>query len=85
MLVISTREFRDRQRSYLDKVDDGIEILLQRRKNKSYKIVPVTNDDTLMSKAEFFTKLNRAAQEIYEGRGSTVHSKEELIAYLEAI
>ena len=59
MLIISTKEFRDRQRSYLDQVDSGTEILIQRGKNKSYKIVPVTDDDTLMSKEEYFAKLER--------------------------
>ena len=59
MLIISTKEFRDRQRSYLDQVDSGTEILIQRGKNKSYKIVPVTDDDMLMSKEEYFAKLER--------------------------
>jgi antitoxin (DNA-binding transcriptional repressor) of toxin-antitoxin stability system len=69
MLVISTREFRDRQRSYLDIVDTGTEILIQRKKNKCYKIVPVTEDDTLMSKEEYFSRLERGLQSIKEGKG----------------
>ena len=69
MLVISTSEFRDRQRNYLDKIDTGIEILIRRRKNKSYKIVPVTEDDTLMSKEEYFAKLERGLQSVKEGKG----------------
>ena len=81
MLVISTREFRDRQRSYLDKVDAGTEILIQRRKNKSYKIVPVTEDDTLMSKEEYFAKLERGLQSIKEGKGKkmTIEQVNELL------
>ena len=85
MLVVSTREFRDRQKSYLDKIDAGIEILIQRGKTKSYKIVPVTDDDTLMSKEAFFAKLDRAEQSIKEGKGKTVHSQDELIAYLDSL
>jgi hypothetical protein len=50
MLVISSKEFRDKQKCYLDKVDEGMEILIQRGKNKSYKIVPVTEDDILTNK-----------------------------------
>ena len=69
MLIISTREFRDRQRSYLDKVDTGTEILIQRKKNKSYKIVPVTEDDILMSKEDYFARLERGMQSIKEGKG----------------
>jgi len=76
MLVISTREFRDRQKSYLDKVDIGTEILIQRSKNKSYKIVPLTDDDTLMSKKEYFAKLERGLQSIKEGKGKKMTIKQ---------
>ena len=81
MLVISTREFRDRQKSYLDKVDDGMEILILRAKEKAYKIVPVTKDDTLISKKEYFTRLERGLQSIKEGKGKeyTLEEIDELL------
>ena len=69
MLVISTREFRDKQKSYLDKVDNGVEILIRRAKEKAYKIIPVTDDDTLISKEEYFARLERGFQSIKEGKG----------------
>lgn len=50
MLIISSREFRDNQASYLDRIDSGEEILVQRGKNKSYKIIPVSEEDTVISK-----------------------------------
>jgi len=68
MLVISTREFRDNQRIYLDKVDSGMEILIQRRKNKAYKIVSVKEDDTLMSKEAYFAMIDRGLQDIKDGK-----------------
>jgi len=81
MLIVSTREFRDRQKSYLDKADTGIEILIQRRKNKSYKIVPIIKDDTLMSKEEYFSKLERGLQSVKEGKGKkmTIEQVNELL------
>ena len=85
MLVISSREFRDRQRSYLDKIDAGMEILIQRGRAKSYKITPVSNDDTLMSKEEFFAKIDRSLQEIEEGKFTRVTGKEELKRYLDSL
>ena len=69
MLVISTREFRDRQKNYLDQVDEGMEILIRRAKKKAYKIIPVTKDDTLVSKGEYFARLERGLQSIKEGKG----------------
>ena len=77
MLVISTREFRDNQRIYLDKVDSGMEILIQRRKNKAYKIVSVKEDDTLMSKEAYFAMIDRGLQSIKEGKGKE-YTLEEL-------
>ena len=85
MLIVSSREFRDRQKSYLDKVDAGMEILIQRGQNKSYKITPVTNDDTLMSKEVFFEKIDQAIRDIEGGRGIVIENKEELMAYFNSL
>jgi len=81
MLVISAREFRDRQRSYLDKVDTGAEVLIHRRKNKSYRIVPVTEDETLMSREEYFARFERGLQSIKEGKGKkmTIEQVNEIL------
>jgi hypothetical protein len=91
MLVVSSKKFRENPRSYFDKIDSGVDILIQRGKSRSYKIVPIKKvedeeeDDSLMTKEEFFAKIERAAQSIEEGRGVTLHSKEEILAYLESI
>lgn len=85
MLVISSREFRDNQASYFDRVDNGEEILVQRSKNKSYKITSVTEDDTLMSKEAFFAKIDRALEEVKEGKGIVLNSRDELMAYFDSL
>lgn len=68
MIVISTREFRDKQKSYLDKIDEGLEVLIQRGKNKTYKIVPITEDNTVISKEEFNLALEEGFKDIDQGR-----------------
>lgn len=85
MLVISTREFRDNQKSYLEKVDEGIELLIRRGKNKSYKIVPVTEDDSLMSKEEFFAKIDRGLEQYRNGEYATIETKDDLIRLLDSL
>lgn len=85
MLVISSREFRENQKSYLDKIDEGVEILIQRGKNKSYKITPITEDDTLMSKEEFYAKLDRSIEQAKEGKIYSVSSTEELNKFLDSL
>ncbi len=85
MLVISTREFRANQKSYLEKVDKGLELLIRRGKNKSYKIVPVEEDDSLMSKEAFFAKLDRSLEQYKNGEYVSVNSKEELKKLLDSL
>jgi len=45
MLVISSREFRQNQRLYFDKADDGEQIIVQRGKDKSYALTPIREQD----------------------------------------
>jgi hypothetical protein len=58
MLVISTREFRQNQKNYLDKIDAGIQVFIQRGKDKCYCVSPVREDDALMSKEKFLLKVD---------------------------
>ena len=37
MLVISSREFRQNQRKYFERVDNGEHIIVQRAKDKAYE------------------------------------------------
>ena len=85
MLVISSKEFRDNQKNYLDKIDEGIEILLQRGKNKAYRIIPVTEDDTLMSKEAFFAKIDKSIAEARDGNLETYDTVESLKNFLEKL
>jgi hypothetical protein len=85
MLVVSSREFRDNQRTYLDKIDNGIDILIQRGRNKSYKVSQVALDDTLMSKEDFFAKLDRASKNIKEGKGTVLNNAEEINAFFDSL
>ena len=45
MVVVSSREFRNNQARYFDLVDNKDQILIQRGRNKAYRLIPVTEDD----------------------------------------
>lgn len=83
MLIISSGEFRGKQKSYFDRVDKGEEIIIQRGRNRSYKIVPVEEDDTLMSKEDFFARVDAARAEYDEGKFISFKTNEELFSFLE--
>jgi hypothetical protein len=47
MKIITSREFRNNQKKYFDMVDNNEQVVVK-RKNRAYKLVPVTEDDILV-------------------------------------
>ena len=82
MLIVSTGEFRGKQKSYLDKVDSGTELIIQRSKNRSYRVVPVEEDDTLMTKEEFFAMVDAARA---EPGGIVLKTDEDILNYFASL
>ncbi|MDR0907832.1 MAG: type II toxin-antitoxin system Phd/YefM family antitoxin [Rikenellaceae bacterium] len=85
MLIVSTGEFRGNQKSYLDKVDNGTELIIQRSKNRAYKIIPVEEDDSLMTKEEFFARVDAARAEYDEGKFISFKSDEDMLSFFEKL
>ena len=85
MEVISSRVFRSNQSKYLGLAAKGCGIILKTRSLGSFKITPLSEDDTLMSKEDFFRKLDRAREEIKAGNGTVLKTKEEIDRFLEAL
>ena len=61
------------------------EVVIKSRDFGSFKLVPLTEDDTLMSKEEFFAKIDRAIERVRAGQYTEVSTKEELIAFLDSL
>jgi antitoxin (DNA-binding transcriptional repressor) of toxin-antitoxin stability system len=77
MLVISTREFREKQGLYLHRVRNGENIVLRSRENGSFRLVPVAEDDTLMSREDLDAVIERGLEDIENGKGKS-YTMEEL-------
>ena len=67
MTVVSIRDFRANQSKYLGLAAGGESVILTSRTG-SFKIVPITEDDSLASKKEFFARIDEARKSIAEGR-----------------
>jgi len=67
MIVISSREFRDNQKKYFDLIDANEQVIIQRGKNNSYKLVPIIEDETLMTDGEFYAKIDLSIKQAQEG------------------
>lgn len=50
MIIVSTREFREKQGKYLDMVVNGEDIIVKSRDKGSFKLLPVTEDDMIVRK-----------------------------------
>ena len=77
MIVISAREFREKQGLYFDMASNGEDVVLKTRGKGSFKLVPVTEDDSLMSKEEFFKKIDRSIQQAKEGKVTRIDNHED--------
>ncbi len=77
MLVISSREFRQNQKEYFERVDKGEHIIVQRGKDKAYALTPVSADDMYFN-AEMVKRIKQSLQEIEQGDYKEISSSKEI-------
>lgn len=77
MLVISSREFRQNQKMYFERVDKGEQIIVQRGKNKAYALTPVREED-LFFNAEMVERIKQSMKQAEEGKTKKVTTSDEI-------
>ena len=77
MLVISSREFRQNQKKYFEKVDKGEHIIVQRAKDKAYALTPISEDDMYFN-AEIVDKIKQSILEVQQGKVQRVSTSKEI-------
>ena len=85
MVVVSTREFRNNMATYLGYISSGQELILKTRDKGSFVIRKVKEGDTLMSKEEFFAKIEESEKQIERGEYSVMKPDETLDEFLERV
>lgn len=76
VIEISSREFREKQKSYLDLADNGVQIILKRGRKQAYILTPVSDEDLELS-AELKERIEKGLQQIKEGK-TTPYTMDEL-------
>jgi prevent-host-death family protein len=76
MLVISTREFRQKQKMYLDLVDKDEQIIVQRGKNKAYVLTAITETDRYFSDPEIKLRIAHSLEQAARGELTTLPKKD---------
>lgn len=77
MLVISSREFRQNQKKYFERVDKGEHVIVQRAKDKAYALTPISEDDMYFN-AEMVDKIKQSILEVQQGEVQKVSTPKEI-------
>jgi len=77
MLIISSREFRQNQRLYFDKIDKGEQVIVQRGKDKSYALTPIGKDDIYFNE-KMVKRIKKSAKQAQDGKYIEITSSEEI-------
>ncbi len=72
MLIINTREFRQKQKMYLDLVDKNVQVIVQRGKNKAYVLTPITETDRYFSDPEIKMRIAHSIEQAKRGELTTL-------------
>lgn len=84
MVVVSSREFRANQKKYflLARTND---VVITSRSHGSYRLVPVSQEDTLIDEATLYAKIKRGIAEYEAGKVHRMKDGESTDAFLERL
>jgi PHD/YefM family antitoxin component YafN of YafNO toxin-antitoxin module len=77
MLIISSREFRQNQKEYFEKADQGEQIIVQRGKKKSYALTPVGEEDLYFNEA-MLKRIKESLSQIESGQTTKISNPEQI-------
>jgi PHD/YefM family antitoxin component YafN of YafNO toxin-antitoxin module len=66
VLEITSRQFREKQRSFFDVADTGKRIIIKRGRKTSYALTPIQEKDIVLS-PEALKRIDEAAEQIKRG------------------
>ena len=84
MAIIQTtsRQFRDKQKDYLDLADKGEKVIIRRGKKQAYLLTPIDDDDIYFTPA-MLEKINKSIKQVKEGKVTKIETEEELTQFLD--
>ena len=82
MTTISIRDFRSKMAHFFNRVDNKEKVIIRRR-NKLYSIVEITEDNIITP--ELQKSIDKARQELAEGKTTSCKDKSELHAFLDSL
>ena len=80
MVIVSSREFRANQRKYFDLARTN-DVVITSRMHGSYRLVPISEDDTLISESVLEDKIKRGIEELQQHTRTGTGQVEPLNGY----
>ena len=81
MVVVSSREFRANQRKYFTLARSN-DVVITSRTHGSYRLVPVSLDDSLIDAATLDAKIRRGIAEYEQGKANWIREGESTDGFL---
>ena len=84
VIEISSREFREKQKTYFELADKGAQIILKRGRKQAYLLTPVYDSDFDIT-PELEKRLEEGRRQYLEGKTISFKTKEELHSFLDSL
>lgn len=84
-MVVTTSQFRNNQAHYLNLAAGGEHVIIRRKDNSSFMLVPCEVEEKVALSAETLKSIERSVKEYSEGNYETVSTPEELTAFLDSL
>lgn len=80
----TSRQFREHQKDFFDMADKGQKIVIKRGSKQAYVLTPVSSDDLYFT-SEMIARIKESQQQIKEGKGIVLKTKEELDTFFDSL
>ena len=80
----TSRQFREHQKDFFDMADNGQKIVIKRGSKQAYVLTPVSTDDLYFT-PEMISRIKESQQEIKDGKGIVIKTKEELNTFFDSL
>jgi len=84
VLEVSAKQFRENQKCFFEIADTGKQIIIKRGKKPSYSLMPVSQDDFSVT-PKLLEKIERARQQMREGKYTECKTYEDSLIHLESL
>lgn len=81
MVIVSSREFRANQKKYFSLALSN-DIVIKSRSYGSYRLVPISDDDSVVDKATLQAKIARGIAEFEQGKAVAMSEGESMEGFL---